>query len=86
MQKWKASFVFPKRFIYGPQINQIFLEIDQFFPPAASATAFYEEKPVLDFLQDVLRCRRLPSKLKDFERKTFAKEIKGKRNAETLHT
>ena len=45
---------------------------------AASATAFYEEKPVLHFLKDVLHCRYIPSSLTDSQRVIFAKEIKGK--------
>ena len=45
---------------------------------AASATAFYEEKPVLEFLQDLLDSRGVPPSLNDWERVKFAKEIKGK--------
>ena len=45
---------------------------------AASATAFYEEKPVLEFLQDLLDSHGVPPSLNERERVKFAKEMKGK--------
>ena len=45
------------------------------FSTTVAATAFYKEQPVIDFLQDVLGGKRY--QLKDYERRKFAKEIKG---------
>ena len=43
-----------------------------------AATVFYEKQSVLQFLCNVLNFRDTPSELRDYERKQFAKDIKGK--------
>jgi len=49
-------------------------------PPAVSATAFYKQQPVLDFLCEVLELGNVDEQrrpLSDSQRVKFAKEIKG---------